>query len=140
MLAVNYLRGLGDFIDENDPCTKDPSDPICQATAAQTATDPCVLNPNQSFCQAAIVAAAGNTPTPGSDDTSWLSFLDTPSTSAPKPPTAATPTITASVPGASSAAASLAALKPSMGMLIGLGILGVVGAIVYRKRQAARAA
>lgn len=147
MLSISLVGGLGDFIDQNDPCTLNPSDPICQATAADTAADPCKVNPSASYCQAAINAEAPSLPTPGQDSntSSWTSFLDTsiPAVAAvvnatqnkPK-----TPTLNPTQPATSSAAASLANLKPSTPMLIGLGVLTVIGIMLMRRRQAAAAA
>lgn len=68
-------RGLGDYIDANDPCTKDPSDPICQATASDVAADPCTANPYASYCQASIVTQSSSLPTPGANDSQWNQYV-----------------------------------------------------------------
>ena len=59
------LMGFGDYIDASDPCTTNPSDPVCQQFG--TVQDPCAVNPAQPFCQQAIVAAStGSTLNPTS--------------------------------------------------------------------------
>lgn len=67
-------RSLGDFIDQNDPCTANPNDPICQATANEVAVDPCKVNPSAPYCQGGVVASTqGATPT---DSSSWNQYVD----------------------------------------------------------------
>ena len=148
MLSISLVgfhggRGLGDIIDQTDPCTLNPSDPICQATAADTAADPCTVNPSASYCQAAVNQQSASLPTPWQDSntSSWTSFLDTtiPAVAAVVNAQNKPPALNPTKPATSSAAASLANLKPSTPMLIGLGLLTLLGIVVIRKRQAAAA-
>lgn len=71
--AGRPVRSLGDYIDENDPCTLNPNDPICQAVGPQI--DPCKINPNQSFCQDGVVRQTITQPDPGSNDSQWNQFV-----------------------------------------------------------------
>lgn len=71
-------RNLGDYIDANDPCTLNPNDPICQATAADVANDPCRLNPKLPYCQQGL-----NPQDLPTDASKWDQYID---------PTAATAT------------------------------------------------
>ena len=142
-------RNLGDIIDQTDPCTLNPSDPICQLTAADVAADPCKTNPTGPECQAAIVKANSGTPEPGANDSQWSSFVDsatatpqwvtdllnkisgTPSPGTTLNPVAAKPSIAASLIGIP--------FKPVVMVLI-LATVGYFGYDRYKKRQARRAA
>jgi lysozyme family protein len=73
-------KNLGDVIDQTDPCTLNPSDPICQLTAQDVANDPCKTDPTSAICQAAIVKEASSTPTPGTNSSQWASVTQDPST------------------------------------------------------------
>jgi len=53
------FMGLSDIIDQTDPCTLNPSDPVCQQFG--TVQDPCAINPAQPFCQQAIASQFPNT-------------------------------------------------------------------------------
>jgi hypothetical protein len=66
-------RSLGDFIDQNDPCTANPNDPICQATANEVATDPCKVNPTAPYCQGGVVASTQDATPTGND---WSQYID----------------------------------------------------------------
>lgn len=72
--------GLSDIIDQTDPCTLNPNDPICVAVGPQI--DPCTVNPNQSFCQQGVIKQTILTPDPGSNDSKWSQYVS-PSTSQP---------------------------------------------------------
>lgn len=78
--AGRPVRSLGDYIDENDPCTLNPNDPICQAVGPQI--DPCKVNPNQAFCQDGVVRQTITQPDPGSNDSQWSQYVS-PSQSQP---------------------------------------------------------
>lgn len=138
-------RNLSDYIDANDPCTLNPSDPICQLTAGDVAKDPCKINPLGPGCQAAVVGATANTPNPGASDSQWNSFIEDP---------AVTPTwitnlldkISGSVglnpaqaTGSSAAAGSLANVRIATAAIVVLSLAGVgfFGYTIYKKRRTA---
>jgi hypothetical protein len=143
--------GLGDYIDANDPCTLNPSDPICQATASDVANDPCRANPYASYCQASINQQAASLPTPGSNDSQWNQYVDGSSGWGAAAATAAAaaaaivagqpkpPAITGSVPGSTGAAASLSNIgMPNKYVLGALAIVG--GFLLVRRRNQMRSA
>ncbi len=138
-------RNLGDVIDQTDPCTLNPSDPICQLTAGDVAADPCKTNPTGPNCQAAIVQANSGSPMPGANDSQWSQFVDSATATpqwvtnllnkisgTPSPGTSLNPTASTN----SGMAASLLGIpfKPVVMVLI-LATVGFFGYERYKKKH-----
>ena len=124
-----FGRQLGDSIDQSDPCTANPNDPICKLTAQDVANDPCKTNPNASYCQGAIVTQSANSPTPGVDTSQWSQFWDsTPSATIPAPVLAPVQAISPA------AAASLAKLSIPWKPVLLLGAI-IGGVVLYRRSK-----
>jgi len=142
-------RNLGDYIDENDPCTMNPSDPICRTTQGDTTRDPCIVNPNDPICQQAIINTTQNIPTPGSGNTSWSNFVDSSAAGGTTPGFVTalakgidklaaffTPNVSASPQTTPSAAASLSRI-PWKPVLLVLGLAGA-GFAAYKWKKSKR--
>jgi hypothetical protein len=106
------LMGLSDIIDDTDPCTLNPSDPVCQGFGPGVAKDPCQLDPTQPFCQQAIVSQFPDPRTP---------------TLPPLPIGTNDPMVMPSLP-----TASLALLTFPWKFMFGLAAVSVIGYVGYR--------